>query len=324
MRARLDQASIETSPGATHLATFFNVGAEFAGGEGWVDLNVSALVGALSLSDVTLGSGAPLEIALALESSDVSGDYAFSSLEEVAPMLVLSVVAAPPPTPVPSPAPSTGAAPPPSSPPSALPNPAPTTPHPTSSCTDQWATLVGIKNRTMSFPTAMYTNLFEATTDLEALQEWWSYTEDPPHVEYTMTMRVTSTCDETMRFGFQGLGGAGAFLVAEVPANADARYIEVTGVIGRSTSDYHVRNSYAATIDTCEVTFSDIKFSLSECVETAVPTQSPVAATEPPSPAPTSMPIPAPTAAPGEPTALPLPSPTALPSASPHPHRHRF
>ena len=121
----------------------------------------------------------------------------------------------------------------------------------------------------------MYTNLFEATADLEALQEWWSYTEDPPHVEYTMTMRVTSTCDETMRFGFQGLGGAGAFLVAEVPANADARYIEVTGVIGRSTSDYHVRNSYAATIDTCEVTFSDIKFSLSECVETAVPTQSP-------------------------------------------------
>ena len=65
-------------------------------------LNVSALVGALSLSDVTLGSGAPLEIALALESSDVSGDYAFSSLEEVAPMLVLSVVAAPPPTSVPS------------------------------------------------------------------------------------------------------------------------------------------------------------------------------------------------------------------------------
>ena len=108
-------------------------------------------------------------------------------------------------------------------------------------------------------------------TDLEALQEWWVLDD----LEYTMSMRVTSTCDSTIRFGFQGLGGAGGFMIFDVPAGADAQYLQVTSAAFRQDADFHVRNGYASTISACVVACSDIRFGLAECEPTPSPTGHP-------------------------------------------------
>ena len=152
-------------------------------------------------------------------------------------------------------------------------------------------------------------------TDLEALQEWWVLDD----LEYTMSMRVTSTCDSTIRFGFQGLGGAGGFMIFDVPAGADAQSAAAGHVGGfPAGADFHVGNGYASTISACVVACSDIRpFGLAECEPTPSPTATPRRSDGGvPTSSPTPSPTPSPTAAPersdgGADPAVPTPSPTS-------------
>ena len=92
--------------------------------------------------------------------------------DEVAALYALDGVCLATPTPAPTPAPT---------PP---PTPAPT------ACPDEWAGLVGVSARSMSFPTAQYTDLF-SSTELAPLHAAWALGES-----WTMTMRATSTCGD--------------------------------------------------------------------------------------------------------------------------------
>ena len=152
-----------------------------------------------------------------------------------------------------------------------------------------------------------------------------------------MSMRVTSTCGSTIRFGFQGTAGAGGFMIFDVPAGADAQYLQVTSEILRQDADFHVRNGYASTINACVVACGHPlrpSPSASRRPRTSdggadpgadVPTLSPTAARTTPIPVPT----PSPTLS-GVPTAAPIPLPTpsptptdgrAVPTAAPIPVR---
>ena len=134
-----------------------------------------------------------------------------------------------------------------------VPTPAPTLP-PTSPmptlCQDEWAELVGIEERSMSFPAAQWDDLF-TTAELATLTAHWTLGE-----AWTLMMRATSTCDVDLLFG---MAGAGGFLVVTVPADARDELLSVTDTVG-STDDvrFEVRSSEASTVSACAVAFTDI------------------------------------------------------------------
>ena len=73
-------------------------------------------------------------------------------------------------------------------------------------------------------------------------------------------MRVTSTCETDLRFGFSGQAGVGAFLIASVPNRSVDELVVVTDRVltAQVARDYTSRTGDTDTISSCVVEFSDI------------------------------------------------------------------
>ena len=114
----------------------------------------------------------------------------------------------------------------------------------------RWS-LVGIPSRSMSFPTALYTELFTAA-ELSGLLDEWAVGET-----WSLAMRLTSNCSSDQRFGFSGGGG---FLVLTAPAGATRAYASAVDEVKVATgTQFAVRSGAAATEPSaCVVTAEDI------------------------------------------------------------------